>query len=67
MGKTRILDALATLSFNYPRRAEYFSGELETFLLMARDEQDDPLNLKVPLPGRWAAVSLCRRLTNNMR
>ncbi len=28
MGKTRILDALATLSFNYPRRAEYFSGEL---------------------------------------
>ena len=46
MGKTRILDALATLSFNYPRRAEYFSGELETFLLMARDEQDDPLNLK---------------------
>lgn len=38
MGKTRILDALATLSFNYPRRAEYFSGELETFLLMARDE-----------------------------
>ncbi|MEA5720449.1 lytic murein transglycosylase, partial [Salmonella enterica subsp. enterica serovar Virginia] len=41
-----ILDALATLSFNYPRRAEYFSGELETFLLMARDEQDDPLNLK---------------------
>ncbi len=33
MGKTRILDALATLSFNYPRRAEYFSGELETFLL----------------------------------
>lgn len=24
MGKTRILDALATLSFNYPRRAEYF-------------------------------------------
>ncbi|XNM65873.1 lytic murein transglycosylase [Escherichia coli] len=29
MGKTRILDALATLSFNYPRRAEYFTSELE--------------------------------------
>ena len=51
MGKTRILDALATLSFNYPRRAEYFSGELETFLLMARDEQDDPLNLKGSFAG----------------
>ena len=51
MGKTRILDALATLSFNYPRRAEYFSGELETFLLMARAEQDDPLNLKGSFAG----------------
>ena len=51
MGKTRILNALATLSFNYPRRAEYFSGELETFLLMARDEQDDPLNLKGSFAG----------------
>lgn len=51
MGKTRILDALAMLSFNYPRRAEYFSGELETFLLMARDEQDDPLNLKGSFAG----------------
>ena len=51
MGKTRILDALATLSFNYPRRAEYFSGELETFLLMARDEQDDPLNLEGSFAG----------------
>ena len=51
MGKTRILDALATLSFNYPRRAEHFSGELETFLLMARDEQDDPLNLKGSFAG----------------
>lgn len=51
MGKTRILDALATLSFNYPRRAEYFSGELETFLLMARDEKDDPLDLKGSFAG----------------
>ncbi|EGB74980.1 lytic murein transglycosylase B [Escherichia coli MS 57-2] len=51
MGENRILDALATLSFNYPRRAEYFSGELETFLLMARDEQDDPLNLKGSFAG----------------
>jgi len=51
MGKTRILDALATLSFNYPRRAEYFSSELETFLLMARDEQDDPLELRGSFAG----------------
>ncbi|WP_130831292.1 lytic murein transglycosylase B [[Erwinia] mediterraneensis] len=51
MGKTRILDALATLSFNYPRRAAYFSSELETFLLMARNEQDDPLALRGSFAG----------------
>lgn len=42
-GKTRVLDALATLAFNYPRRASYFSKELETYLLMSRKEGTDPL------------------------
>ncbi|PWW12578.1 lytic murein transglycosylase B [Mangrovibacter plantisponsor] len=51
MGKTRILDALATLSFDYPRRATYFQGELETFLLMARSEGDDPLDLRGSFAG----------------
>lgn len=51
MGKTRIIDALATLSFSYPRRAAYFSGELETFLLMSRQEQVDPLSLKGSFAG----------------
>ncbi|GAA3904081.1 lytic murein transglycosylase B [Gibbsiella dentisursi] len=51
MGKTRIIDALATLAFAYPRRAEFFSSELETFLLMARTEQDDPLDLRGSYAG----------------
>jgi len=42
MGKHRIIDALATLAFDYPRRADYFSGELEQFLIMSRDEGVDP-------------------------
>jgi membrane-bound lytic murein transglycosylase B len=42
MGKHRIVDALSTLAFDYPRRADYFSGELEQFLIMARDEGMDP-------------------------
>ncbi|XMR45748.1 lytic murein transglycosylase [Escherichia coli] len=33
-GKTRILDALATLAFDVPRCAEFFTGELEAFLVM---------------------------------
>lgn len=51
MGKTRIIDALATLSFSYPRRAEFFSGELEQFLLQARNEGDDPLSLRGSYAG----------------
>ncbi len=43
MGKYRVLEALATLAFDYPRRAAYFRKELENFLLLARAEGIDPL------------------------
>ncbi|MCU0835987.1 MAG: lytic murein transglycosylase B [Chromatiaceae bacterium] len=42
MGKHRVIDALATIAFDYPRRAEYFTGELESFLIMTRNEGLDP-------------------------
>ncbi|ESQ15967.1 MAG: hypothetical protein N838_07075 [Thiohalocapsa sp. PB-PSB1] len=42
MGKHRIVDALSTLAFDYPRRADYFSDELEQFLIMSRDQGVDP-------------------------
>jgi membrane-bound lytic murein transglycosylase B len=42
VGKYRVMDALTTLAFDYPRRADYFAGELESFLIMARDEGFDP-------------------------
>ncbi len=51
MGKTRIIDALATLSFAYPRRSDYFTGELENFLIMARDEGFDPFTPKGSFAG----------------
>ena len=38
-----MIDALATLAFDYPPRASYFRGELEQFLLLAREEALDPL------------------------
>ncbi len=37
-GKHRVLDALTTLAFHYPRRAAFFRRELEQFLLLARAE-----------------------------
>jgi membrane-bound lytic murein transglycosylase B len=43
MGKHRIVDALSTLAFDYPRRSAYFTDELEHFLIMARDEGFDPM------------------------
>ncbi|KAA6183241.1 lytic murein transglycosylase B [Thiohalocapsa marina] len=42
MGQHRIIDALSTLAFDYPRRADYFTDELEQFLIMARNEGKDP-------------------------
>ncbi|MBM4201313.1 MAG: lytic murein transglycosylase B [Gammaproteobacteria bacterium] len=42
VGKDRVLDALTTLAFAYPRRAEYFTDELKSFLLMTRTERVDP-------------------------
>ncbi|MBA4503444.1 lytic murein transglycosylase B [Marinobacterium marinum] len=42
MGRYRVLDALATLGFDYPKRADFFRGELVHFLQLAREEQLDP-------------------------
>jgi len=42
-GKHRVVDALATLAFDFPPRSSFFRGELEQFLLVAREESLDPL------------------------
>ncbi len=51
MGGFRVVDALATLAFDYPRRAEFFSDELEHFLLMTRSQGFDPLAVKGSYAG----------------
>ncbi len=52
IGKTHTLDALTTLSFDTQRRANFFTRELENFLLMTREEGYDPLK---PV-GSWAGA-----------
>lgn len=37
-GKHRVLDALTTLAFDYPRRASFFRKELQQYLLLVREE-----------------------------
>jgi len=44
-GHYRVLDALMTLSFDYPPRSDYFRGELEQFLLLYREEHLDPVKV----------------------
>ncbi len=54
-GKYRVLDALATLAFDYPARAPYFRRELEQFLLLAHDQGIDPLKALGSYAGAMGA------------
>ena len=42
-GGYRVMDALSTLAFDYPRRADFFTRELEQYLLLTREHNQDPL------------------------
>ena len=50
-GKFGVLEALATLAFDYPPRADFFRSELEQFLLMARENGVSPLEIKGSYAG----------------
>jgi membrane-bound lytic murein transglycosylase B len=51
MGTFRVLDSLATLAFDYPRRADFFTNELKEFFLMAKEYGLPPLSLKGSYAG----------------
>jgi membrane-bound lytic murein transglycosylase B len=50
-GTYRVLDALATLAFDYPRRAAYFRSELEQFLLFVRESRTDAADFRGSYAG----------------
>ena len=62
-GSWRVIDALTTLSFDYPKRAEFFRSELENYLLFAREHDIDVFSVRgsyagaigIPqfMPGSW--------------
>jgi membrane-bound lytic murein transglycosylase B len=54
-GSYRVLDALATLAFDYPARAKFFKDELEQFLLLTREMKLDPLTVKGSYAGAMGA------------
>ena len=50
-GKDPVLDSLVTLAFDYPRRGEFFTRELEQFLLLVKEQNLDPVNLRGSYAG----------------
>ena len=54
-GNYRVLDALVTLSFDYPPRSRFFRRELEQFLLLTDEEQMDPAEATGSYAGAMGA------------
>jgi membrane-bound lytic murein transglycosylase B len=54
-GHYRVLDALATLAFDYPPRHSYFAGELAQFLVLAKEFRLDPLTTTGSYAGAMGA------------
>lgn len=54
-GKFRVLDALATLAFDYPPRSDFFRSELEQFLLLAHEDKLNPLTTTGSYAGAMGA------------
>lgn len=51
MGNDRVLDALYTLAFDYPKRSTFFTSELKHFLALAQESHIDPLVAKGSYAG----------------
>jgi membrane-bound lytic murein transglycosylase B len=54
-GSYRVIDALATLGFDYPPRSKFFTDELAQYLLLTRELHLDPLTVKGSYAGAMGA------------
>lgn len=63
-GGYRALDALTTLAFDYPRRADFFRTELEQFLLLAREQDFNLLEINSSYAG---ALGIPQFMPGNFR
>ena len=67
-GNWRVIDALSTLAFDYPKRAEFFRSELENYLLFVREHDIDVFSVRgsyagaigIPqfMPGSWRRYAI---------
>ncbi len=63
-GNFRTIDVLATLSFDYLRRSDYYRKELVELLLLAREQDTDPLRYKGSFAG---AIGLPQFMPGSIR
>ena len=63
-GSFNVLEALTTLAFQYPKRAELFRLELEHFLLLAMEE---PLRLLEPVGSYAGAMGIAQFMPGSYR
>ncbi len=63
-GSYRVIDALSTLAFAYPKRSEFFLSELENFLLLAREEHMNSLD---PLGSYAGAMGVPQFMPSSYR
>jgi membrane-bound lytic murein transglycosylase B len=63
-GRYSTFDVLSTLAFNYPPRADFFRGELEEYLLLARENGVNPLQYKGSYAG---ALGIAQFMPSNYR
>jgi len=52
-GNHSVMDALTTLAIEFKKRSKFFKGELESYLLMIRDEKLDPQRIKGSYAGAF--------------
>ncbi len=50
-GKAPVFDTLVTFAFDYPKRARFFTAELEAYLRLAKENDFDPRSLKGSYAG----------------
>jgi len=52
-GNHSVMNALTTLAIEFRKRSKFFKGELESYLLMIRDERLDPQEIKGSYAGAF--------------
>ena len=63
-GRIRVLDALATLGFRYPRRSKFFLSELEAFVLLVDEAGLEARNVKGSYAG---AMGIAQFISSSYR